>query len=303
METVTLLLDLLGFEFADHKLQQFSCKATVLGVEVDFSQANKDRILIGNKVGRLEEVKDLLGDVIKKGSLTSRECSRLLGRLQYFDSFVMGRDGRLAMTELRANIQSDSKTATLTAEAKTSLGLMLDRLESGRPRELPCSFESQPVLVFTDGASEQDVNTIGGLLFVDGTFRYFACHAPDGLIDAWKTISKHVIAMVELYGVVVARFLWKKYLRGRKSIAFVDNESAKEALVKGSSHNLHFRNLLPQFEMAEKENRSWMWISRVPSASNPGDGPSRGDVTFAEALGAVRDSCACPVLGIQLRDL
>ena len=71
----------------------------------------------------------------------------------------MGRDGRLAMTEFRTNIQSDSKTVTLTAEAKTSLGLMLDRLESGRPRELPCSFESQPVLVFTDGAIANRTST------------------------------------------------------------------------------------------------------------------------------------------------
>ena len=46
-----------------------------------------------------------------------------------------------------------------------------------------------------------------------------------------------------------------------------------------------------------------MWISRVPSASNPGDGPSRGDITFVEALGAVRDQCMCPILDVVLQDL
>ena len=50
------------------------------------------------------------------------------------------------------------------------------------------------------------------------------------MIELWKASSKHVIAMVELYSVVVARFVWNKYLMGRKAIAFVDNESAKEAL-------------------------------------------------------------------------
>ena len=215
----------------------------------------------------------------------------------------MGRDGRLAMTELRNHVRSDSKLVELTAEALASLRLMLDRLEHGKPRELPCAFETSPVLVFTDGASESDVNTIGGLLCVDGVFRYFACHVPSRLIEAWRTTSKHVIAMVELYGVVVARHVWKDHLSGRKAIAFVDNESAKEALVKGSSLNVHFRNLLLRIEKAEKESRSWMWISRVPSASNPGDGPSRGDVTFVEALGAVRDQCMCPLLDVALQDL
>jgi len=145
----------------------------------------------------------------------------------------MGRDGRLAMTELRNHVRSDSKLVELTAEALASLRLMLDRLEHGKPCEFPCAFETSPVLVFTDGASESDVNTIGGLLFVDGVFRCFSCHAPSRLIEAWRSTSKHVIAMVELYGVVVARHVWKDHLSGRKAIAFVDNESAKEALVKG----------------------------------------------------------------------
>ena len=303
MKTMTLLLDLLGFEFASHKLQQFSNQATVLGVEVDFGKVLEDKVLVGNKVGRLQEVRTLINEVIDKGSLTARECSKLLGRLQYVDSFVMGRDGRLAMTELRNHVRSDSKLVELTAEALASLRLMLDRLEHGKPRELPCAFETSPVLVFTDGASESDVNTIGGLLCVDGVFRYFACHVPSRLIEAWRTTSRHVIAMVELYGVVVARHVWKDHLSGRKAIAFVDNESAKEALVKGSSLNVHFRNLLLRIEKAEKESRSWMWISRVPSASNPGDGPSRGDVTFVEALGAVRDQCMCPLLDVALQDL
>ena len=180
---------------------------------------------------------------------------------------------------------------------------MMNRIESGRPRELPCSHEHRPVLVFTDGASEGNLNTIGGLLFVDGQFRYFSCHVPQCLVDTWMSNSKHVIAMVELYAVVVAHFVWSKFLGGRKAIAFVDNESAKEALVKGSSFNAHFRALLLQLEVAEKDLRSWLWVSRVPSHSNPSDGPSRGDSSLMEASAAIRDGCSCPILGCALRDI
>ena len=111
----------------------------MLVVEVDFGKVLEDKVLVGNKVGRLQEVRTLINEVIDKGSLTARECSKLLGRLQYVDSFVMGRDGRLAMTELRNHVRSDSKLVELTAEALASLRLMLDRLEHGKPRELPCA--------------------------------------------------------------------------------------------------------------------------------------------------------------------
>ena len=250
MSTMTTMLDLLGFGYAEHKLQPFATKANVLGVTVGFGQTDSDKVLIGNKAGRIDEVRSSIVKVLESGNISSRDCSRLLGRLQYVDSFVMGRDGRLAMTEIRGNIRNDSKLIHLSPEAKESRHLMLNRLDNGKLRELICSHEQQPVLVFTDGASEGDLNTIGGLLFADGQFRYFSCHVPSSLVNTWIANSKHVIAMVELYAVIVARFVWSRFLNGRKAIAFVDNESAKEALVKGYSFNAHFRALLLQLEVA-----------------------------------------------------
>ena len=305
MSTMTTMLDLLGLSMPSTNCNLLPPKPMFWALRsiLDKSAIGNDKVLIGNKAGRIDEVRSSITKVLESGTISSRECSRLLGRLQYVDSFVMGRDGKLAMTEIRSNIRNDSKLIHLSYEAKESLRLMLNRIDNGRPRELPCSHEQRPVLVFTDGASEGDLNIVGGLLFADGNFRYFSCHVPPSLVNTWKASSKHVIAMVELYAVVVARFTWSRFLSGRKAIAFVDNESAKEALVKGSSFNAHFRALLLQLEVAEKDVRSWLWISRVPSHSNPSDGPSRGDNSFAESLGAIRDGFSCPVLGCALRDM
>ena len=52
MKSMTGMLDLLGFEYAKHKLKAFDSKADVLGVTVDFGSVSEDRILIGNKPGR-----------------------------------------------------------------------------------------------------------------------------------------------------------------------------------------------------------------------------------------------------------
>lgn len=120
-------------------------------------------------------------------------------------------------------------------------------------------------------------------------------------MTTWKAGSKHVIAMVELYAIIVARFVWSRFLSGHKVIAFVDNESAKEALVSGSSFNARFRALLSQLEVAEKDVRSW--ISIVPSHSNPSYGPSRGDNSLVKALDAIRDGCSCLILRCALADM
>ena len=81
----------------------------MLGVELDLNEVAGKGILIRNKPGRIEEVLDSIDAVLESGSTTTREASRILGRLQYVDSFIMGRDGRLAMCELRNNLRADGK--------------------------------------------------------------------------------------------------------------------------------------------------------------------------------------------------
>ena len=64
MTTVTTMLDLLGFEYAKHKLKPFEIKADVLGVTVDYGRSSQDRVLIGNKMGRVDEVRASIDKVL-----------------------------------------------------------------------------------------------------------------------------------------------------------------------------------------------------------------------------------------------
>ena len=91
VNSVTLLLRLLGFDYAKHKLKEFSKSAAVLGVELDLNEVVNQGILIRNKPGRIEEVLDSIDVVLESGSTTTREASRILGRLQYVDSFIDGK--------------------------------------------------------------------------------------------------------------------------------------------------------------------------------------------------------------------
>ena len=80
------------------------------------------------------------------------------------------------------------------------------------------------MLVFTDGASEDALHTVGGILIRPGCdARFFACHVPSELVKAWEGSLKHLIGPVETYAALVARavsrvldmeHLSKKRLRG-----------------------------------------------------------------------------------------
>ena len=59
--------------------------------------------------------------------------------------------------------------------------------------------------------------------------------------------KKQIIGQAELYPAIVARRLWKKKIEGRDVIHFVDNDSARYALIKGSSPSLESAWLVQSF--------------------------------------------------------
>ena len=304
MSTMTMLLQLLGFDYAEHKLKPFDTCASVLLVEVDVSALPDGDVAVKNKLSRVQEVSNLIDSTISAGELSFKDASKLLGRVQYADSFVMGRDGRLAMHDIREHIKGGDKRGSLSVESCASLGLLKSRLLQGAPRTVPWRVDSNPALIFIDGASEADAHTIGGVLLIDGCVEYFAANVPPELVDKWQKSSKHIIGMVKLYAVAVARKTWEHRLASRKTISFVDNDAAKESLVRGTSGSRHFREILLAIERVESENRSWVWTARVPSHSNPADEPSRGVFDgILKRLCAERINAFCPMMRRSLPHL
>ena len=203
------------------------------------------------------------------------------------------------MCELRGSLRSDGKKIHVLPEAKGSLALLLsDRDCLVASPGVPWRIDPNPPLVFTDGASEDELHTIGGVIIFDGGLQYFGCHVPPKLTKKCLESSKHIIGMVELYGALVARAMWDLQLAGRKSILFVDNTAAKEAFVKGASHNQHYREMLMTLEHIESKNRSWAWVARVPSSSEPSRGVHDGIVAD---LGAKHIPCICPMTGADIQ--
>ena len=94
--------------------------------------------------------------------------------------------------------------------------------------------------------------------------------------------KKQIIGQAELYPASCARRLWREKIEGRDVIHFVDNDSARFALIKSSSPCLENAWLVQSFWTDESETNCRSWIARVPSRSNIADGPSRGDRSECE---------------------
>ena len=119
----------------------------------------------------------------------------------------------------------------------------------------------------------------GGVLFdpTDNSLEYFKeeCGADLVSLLTHGGEKKQVVGQAELLPSIAARVVWKEKFRGRKALHFVDNEAARNTLIKGSSPNLDNAWLAGDFWRREAEARSFSWFEKVPSPCNPAGGPSR----------------------------
>ena len=88
------------------------------------------------------------------------------------------------------------------------------------------------------------------------------------------------------------------WLKGRRVVHFVDNESAIAASIKGYSGQLDSSRLYQLVRMRLQCN---VWLYYVPSESNISDWPSRGRLRDVVAIGARAISMRIPRLSDLMR--
>ena len=124
------------------------------------------------------------------------------------------------------------------------------------------------------------MGTVGGVLLdpADGTYLYFSGTLSPAAMSQLSSKAANPIAAVEALAVLLAVLFWAERIRSRPVLAFVDNEPAKAALVKGSSASGDLATICGDICEAEIRLQALCFWERVPSASNVADPPSRGRV-------------------------
>ncbi|CAE7303252.1 SLC24A2 [Symbiodinium sp. CCMP2592] len=161
----------------------------------------------------------------------------LLEGIQFSDSQIMGRTGKLALAELRASSAKHADKFRLGEQEVRAFDFLVSRLSFGA------------------------------------------------------------------YAVLTARKVFHQSLSGRYCVYFIDNDGVLLSYIKGTSSSKPMRDILLMWESLEMHAHTWAWWARVPSASNPADAPSRGELDELVKAGALRVDCDCPLTGTKLVDL
>eukprot|EP00435_Cladocopium_sp_Y103_P029262 s1712_g7.t1 len=107
------------------------------------------------------------------------------------------------------------------------------------------------------------------------TLRLWGPHPGGILLDVEEKRKKQVIAQAEIFPVLVAKDTWKELLENRSVLWFLDNESARMALIRNISPILDNFCLLQLNPKLDVNIQARHWYNRAPSKSNPSDAASR----------------------------
>ena len=166
-------------------------------------------------------------------------------------------------------------------------------LDRGRPR-LIREIRRGPAdaVIFTDGFAPEPKDPPGTKERVGAVMAAWWRQAPAGsslavphqLIKTWIPRGNQ-IALVELFGAVLALSHFGAELAGKRVVMLIDSESALDALIKGQSKFSDVIKIVKIFWELVADYHLDLYLDKVSTDANPSDGLSRGKVEEAKALG------------------
>ena len=279
--TAQLVLQLLGWRIAEdpNKCLPFSKVFSMLGASFSLSRAPQGILEISNKEGRLQALRAMVNAVCTDGFVQPAVLASLKGRFLYASTHTFGRVAAMAVKCLSRHLAGGG-ILRLDNEDCTLLQQTIDLLEDMRPREICAGISGAPVVIFTDGAHEEDdCLTTHGAVMIDpssGLHLFFGEEIPQNFVDKWRAGGRQqLVGQAEVLPVLVAKVAWAKHLKHRKVLWFIDNDSAKAALGSGSSPVRDTFAMLCVNAHLDVALEATHWYTRVPSKANLADDASR----------------------------
>jgi hypothetical protein len=293
------MMGLLGWSIADseRKRRAFAETFEPLGVVMDFTASELGVVAVTNKPGRVDDVMADIAACRESRMLDPPTAASIRGRILYLEQQCMGRCGAMATKALGVRARGGGTGWEIGKELTRVLAWLQRYFASVPQRVVSFGDAERPVVLLTDGAFEDGTATCGGVI-VDGTRReMFGLTLPESITSAWLAGRgfKQCIGQVELIPMWLCRELWPTWLTRRRVLWFIDNDSARYALIGMYSPSQASSEILEAIASQELDLQTLSWYARVSSLGNIGDGPSRLNFEEAAELGFVR-ICANSVL-------
>ena len=286
------LLRLLGWQFAegDDKNKPYQQIFDALGVTFDLTELAWGRSVVYNKPGRVKATCQEIEATLARGSMTKLQMASLRGKLQFMDAQIFSRASKSVMFELEVPATANVE---LTESVEVALKWLAMWIRDAKPRLISPDRDATRAILFSDGACEPSITSCGALLvdLSDNSYHVFGIKINDDLLLEWtdRGRKKQLVTEAELLPLLIARRVWGERIRRSVLMNYVDSEPAKFSLIKGNSEVEPCNNIVRAIQMEELDLQTWSWFSRIPSPSNPADGPSRLDFLWTcDILGAKR---------------
>ena len=228
----------------------------------------------------------------RDGWLSQAAATSLKGRFVYAEAQTFSRAAAFLLAGLRRRALPGAPGAKADKALMSELDDMLVFLRDSVPRCIIARDSRRPVRVFTDASLDEDCTRagVGAVLFVDaGPPRAFLSErVPEDLLAVLQTESVHAISALEVLPVFLARSLWADHVKHRRAFFFIDNDAARHSLIAGASPSPSITRALRSIVMHQAKVPTFAWYSRVPSASNIADEPSRFQLASLLSRGAER---------------
>ena len=271
---------LTGWDLSLSKDKPFAKTFVMLGVTMNLTETTTCVLQVENKPERIANIVESLRAVQLAGKMSSGETAIIKGKLQFASYQIHGRVALQVIRLLNLH-QFATKNQTLSSDLLAAIDQVIIYLTVGGPRRLDFMGDQHPILIFTDGACEGEnfsSVSIGSVILDTRTMTavMFGFLAPSNLVQSWKSEGREqTIGQAELLPVLLSRIYLQGACRNRRLIFCIDNDSARFSLIRGSSPNLASQLIIHELNKLECHEQTWTWFARVPTASNPGDGPSR----------------------------
>ena len=280
--TAQQFFKLLGWAVSSgEKDQPFHQTFKALGVEIDCTKWTSGIVSFANTSKRVEELVATIDKILASGIMSSQEALVLRGRMQFAKAQIWGRASKLCLNAVTSHAYH-SMGSELDTHTFDCLIAFRECLRTSRPREITPLWDV-PFFLFTDASfnpEEEDWPCgLGGVLVNSCGQQVSAFSLP--LMPADLSVLGYpekstVIFEAELLALIVALIIWRKILRHRPCVAYIDNNSTRDVSISGTARTQPGRSLVSQLLEAEDVGGILAWYTRVPSSSNIADAPSRG---------------------------
>ena len=269
--TQEVISGILGWELDVSKRVVDSSSATVLGAEVAIDQAAPAvHVTIGP--AKLAQWKAQIEAILAARVLHPAEASKLAGKLSWGASAVFGKAARVHLAPLFWH--ASRSTSQLPGRVARALRWWLRFLDCVPARVFRCA---QPVrrsrcVVYSDATGR---GSLGWVAATPGA-RVWATSVVPSAVWEWAQYRKNQVATWELLAAICALEWLLAQGEGDLEIClFVDNTNALGTLVRGSSRQADWNDLVGDLWLRVARAGVLFYCFYVPSHLNLADAPSR----------------------------